>query len=83
MVTMINARTVSFCLQGGKEILCNEATTLPSSMRITVSPFALLPPPLPPGDPLGYSVHFLEQYPVLHRIGILCPEEEQNVGIKI
>lgn len=40
-------------------------------------------PPSPPGDTLGYSVLFLEQNPVFHCIGILCPEEEQNVGIRM
>lgn len=34
------------------------------------------------GKTLGYSVLVLEQNPVFHLIGILCPEEEQNVGIK-
>ena len=29
------------------------------------------------------SVLVLEQNSVFHVIGILCPEEEQNVGIKI
>lgn len=43
-------------------------------MRNTILLFA----PLLPGETLGYSVLVLEQNPVFHFIGILCPEEERE-----
>lgn len=76
---MINARAVFLLMM--KIGNFNNKVTHPYSMRKMI----LLPPPPPssPGETLGYSFLDLEQNPVLHFIGILCPEEEQNVGSKI